>query len=315
MFKTTGTSSMRILLRAVALSGMLAFMLPAQAAGPSVDELNVLIDQFVKRKMNEIDSQMGVVINLSGRQRMLTQKMSKEMLLIFLGIDVKQNRINLGNSAIMFSDTLKGLMDGDKKVNLPPTTDEAIYKQLERVSSLWQQFSQYVLSTLSGDIDRAFIERMAQENLPLLSEMNKAVYMYEKAAGADLKTLAPVVNLSGRQRMLSQKMTKEFLLVAVHISEDQNKANLTRTTALFDRTLKGLLDGDPGQRLPGTPEADIRAQLGLVQAHWDNYRPVLEAEVFSEAQVKQAAVLNLPLLKEMNTAVKMYEVLSAGGAG
>lgn len=314
MFKVAGTSPVQILMRAVVLTGMLAFITPAQAAGPSADELNALIDQLVKRKMNEIDSQMGVVINLSGRQRMLTQKMSKEMLLIYLGIDPKQNRINLGNSAIMFSDTLKGLMDGDKKVNLPPTTDEAIYKQLELVSDLWQQFSQYVLSTLGGDIDRAFIERMAQENLPLLSEMNKVVYMYEKAAGADLKTLAPVVNLSGRQRMLSQKMTKEFLLIAVHVSEDQNKANLAKTVALFDRTLKGLLDGDPGQRLPGTPEADIRAQLGLVQARWDDYLPVLEAGDYSEVQIKSAAALNLPLLKEMNTAVKMYEVLSDGGA-
>ena len=137
--------------------------------------------------------------------------------------------------------------------------------------------------------------------------------MYEKAAGADLKTLAPVVNLSGRQRMLSQKMTKEFLLVAVHVSEDENKANLDKTVALFDRTLKGLLDGDSAQRLPGTPEEDIRAQLALVQARWDDYRPLLEAGAYTEAEVRKAATLNLPLLKEMNTTVKMYEVLSDGG--
>jgi len=37
---------------------------------------------------------------------------------------------------------------------------------------------------------------------------------------------------------------------------------------------------------------------------------VLEQEDYSMAQVQRAAELNLPLLKEMNTAVKMYEVLS-----
>jgi len=299
--------------RALPLIGLLALVAPAQAAGSNADELGTLIDQLVKRKMNEIDSQMGVVINLSGRQRMLTQKMSKEMLLIYMGIEPKQNRMNLGKSAIMFSDTLKGLINGDKKVNLPGTKDPAILRQLGRVNTLWQQFSQYVLSTLSGDIDRVFIERMSKENLPLLAEMNKAVYMYEKAAGADLKTLAPVVNLSGRQRMLSQKMTKEFLLVAVHVSEDENKANLKKTTALFDRTLKGLLDGDPEQRLPGTPQPEIRSQLAVVEARWNDYRPVLDSGDFSQAQVERAAALNLPLLKEMNKTVKMYEVLSDGG--
>ena len=263
--------------------------------------------------MAQLGKQMGVVINLSGRQRMLTQKMSKEILLIYLGVDVEQNRTNLGNSAILFSDTLTGLIQGDKAVKLPETTDPAILRQLNLVASLWQSFSRYVLAALEQQqIDRAFIEKVAQENLPLLSEMNKAVYMYERAAGADLEKLAPVVNLSGRQRMLTQKMSKEFLLVAAGVGVAENQANLAKTVALFDRTLHGLRDGDVAQRLPGTPEPDIRAQLDIIEQRWDAYRPVLEQGDFSEAQVQRVAELNLPLLKEMDRAVKMYEVLSDG---
>lgn len=289
---------------------MLGLSAPVQAAGPSPEELANLIDQMVKRKMENLGKQMGVVINLSGRQRMLTQKMSKEMLLIYLDVEPKQNRLNLGNSAILFSDTLKGLIHGDKSVNLSKTTDPDILKQMNLVSGLWRSFSQYVLAALETQIDQSFIERVAQENLPLLGEMNKAVYMYEKAAGADLAKLAPVVNLSGRQRMLTQKMTKEFLLIVAGISVQENQANLNKTIALFDRTLKGLRDGDVAQRLPGTPEPDVRAQLDIIEQRWNEYRPVLEQQDYSIAQVQRAAELNLPLLKEMNTAVKMYEVLS-----
>jgi len=212
---------------------------PAQAAGPGPDELANLIDQMVKRKMENLGKQMGVVINLSGRQRMLTQKMSKEMLLIYLNVEPDQNRLNLGNSAILFSDTLKGLVNGDKSVNLSKTTDPEILKQMNLVGDLWGSFSQYVLAALESQIDKTFIERVAQENLPLLKEMNKAVYMYEKAAGADLAKLAPVVNLSGRQRMLTQKMTKEFLLIVAGISVQENQSNLKKTVTLFYRTLKG----------------------------------------------------------------------------
>ncbi|MCP3952770.1 MAG: hypothetical protein GY697_11230 [Desulfobacterales bacterium] len=291
-------------------SVMLFTGVPGQGAGPSADELGDLIDQMVNRKMANLGKQMGVVINLSGRQRMLTQKMSKEMLLIYLGVEPDENQLNLGNSAILFSDTLKGLVNGDKSVNLGKTTDPDILKQMHIVSGLWASFSQYVLVTLEAQIDKSFIEKVAQENLPLLEEMNKAVYMYEKAAGADLADLAPVVNLSGRQRMLTQKMTKEFLLIAAGISVQENQANLLKTVALFDRTLKGLRDGDAAQRLPGTPQPHVRAQLDIIEQRWDAYRPVLEQQDFSEAQILRAAELNLPLLKEMNTAVKMYEVLS-----
>lgn len=302
-----------MILRSYFMSALLAtsLVMPAQAAGPSPEELGALIDQFVQKKMAELDKQMGVVINLSGRQRMLTQKMSKEMLLIYLGIDVEQNRQNLANSAIMFSNTLNGLINGDKSMKLTETTDADILKQMTLVASMWQSFSKYVLVALeSSQLDRAFMENVARENLPLLKEMNRAVYMYEEAAGADLATMAPVVNLSGRQRMLTQKMTKEFLLIAAGIDTDTNRENLKNTVALFDRTLHGLRDGDAEQRLPGTPQTDIRAQLATVEQRWDAYRPLLEQGDTSEAQLRRAAELNLPLLKEMNTAVKMYEVVS-----
>lgn len=287
-----------------------SLLMPVSGAPSGTDDIGALIDQFVSRKMAELDKQMGVVINLSGRQRMLTQKMSKEMLLIYLGVDVKQNRISLGDSAIMFSNTLNGLVNGDKSLKLTKTTDPEILKQLALVSELWRPFSQYVLTAMQSDIDSAFITRVAHDNLPLLREMNKAVYMYEKAAGADLAKLAPVVNLSGRQRMLSQKMTKEFLLAAAGVEVAQNQANLSKTIALFDRTLIGLRDGDEAQRLPGTPQPDIRAQLARVEQAWNDYRPILEQHDYADVRVRQAAKLNLPLLKEMNAAVKMYEVLS-----
>lgn len=294
------------------LCGMMAISLVTltMPANAQVNELDLLIQQMVEKKMGELSTRMGVVINLSGRQRMLTQKMSKEMLLIYLGVEPKQNRAELGKSAILFSDTLRGLINGDPKQRLPETSDHAILAQLGMVNTLWQDFSENVLSALSGQVDEGLIQQMAAQNLPLLSEMNKAVYMYEEAAGADLKTLAPVVNLSGRQRMLSQKMTKEYLLIAAGINKAENQKSLQQTVALFDKTLKGLRDGDAGQRLPGTTQPDIRAQLDVVAQRWDEFRPLLEQGDYSEAQIRRIAALNLPLLKEMNAAVKMYEKLS-----
>jgi len=282
----------------------------AQAAEPNPAELSSLINNFVKQSMEQVGKRMGVVLNLSGRQRMLTQKMSKEMLLIHLDIDAEKNRQNLGRSALLFNVTLNGLIKGDKSQNLAKTTDEDTVKQLLLISNLWHSFSEHILATLNKKLDKTRIQKVALENLPLLKEMNKAVFMYEKLAGADLAKMAPVVNLSGRQRMLTQKMSKEFLLIAAGISVKENTINLQGTIALFERTLKGLRDGDEGQRLPGTPQKDIRAQLDIIEKHWKTFRPILQKKDYSIAQSKHVASLNLPLLKEMDKAVKMYEVLS-----
>jgi len=97
------------------------------------EKINILVAE----ELGKINRQMGVVINLAGRQRMLTQKMSKEMLLIYHDVDVKKNRANLGRSALMFAKTLKGLVNGDESMGLIATSDKDILKQMDIVSTLW----------------------------------------------------------------------------------------------------------------------------------------------------------------------------------
>ncbi len=103
------------------ICAMLTMVSPLEAAGPSPSELGDLIDQMVKRKMASLGKQLGVVIDLSGRQRMLTQKMSKEFLLITAGISVQENQVNLAKTVALFDRTLKGLLDGDAAQRLPGT--------------------------------------------------------------------------------------------------------------------------------------------------------------------------------------------------
>ena len=252
--------------------------------------------------------EMGATINLAGKQRMLTQKMSKEALLTAKGIDADGNQANLGKTAALFDKTLTGLSAGDASLGLPETTDPAIQKQLEVVKTLWVEFKASVNAVVGGDTSAEVLGKIATQNLPLLKEMNKAVQMYAKASGSTLDpAVATTINLSGKQRMLTQKMTKELLLVASGIDADANKANLGKTVALFQSTLTGLLDGDEGLGLPGTKDQAIRDQLAVVQGLWEQYEPVLDAIDTSDAGLTKAAELNLPLLKEMNKAVKMYE--------
>jgi hypothetical protein len=183
---------------------------------------------------------------------------------------------------------------------------------------LWGKFKKNVDSVLSGDTSKGILEKIAKENLPLLKNMNRAVKMYEDYAktlgGESLDArMAVTLNLSGKQRMLTQKMTKELLLVASGIDPDKNKSELKKTTSLFGKTLKGLQDGDNSLKLIGTKDPDISDQLKLVAELWEEYKFVLDKVISSESSVvpeellAKVAIMNLPLLREMNKAVKMYE--------
>lgn len=268
-------------------------------------------------------AQYGVVLNLSGKQRMLTQKMSKEILLIALDVDKEANLKNLAATANLFDRTLKGLRDGDPELRLPLTVNKRIIRQLDKINKrYWQSFYAMIKEILaSGQVTREQVAKMADLNLPLLRQMNRCVKLYENdAAKTGLKSdpgLAVTINLAGKQRMLTQKMSKEFLLIAYGYQVQENKLNLLETYTLFDRTLRGLLDGDQDLELPGTKNPEIRKQLLRVMDLWKNFKPVVESATdpkegkITREQILTLARLNLPLLQEMNRAVKMYELEAA----
>ena len=241
-------------------------------------------------------SEMGDTINVAGRQRMLTQKMSKEILLIAAGINVEGNRANLKKTATLFDTSLKGLNDFGHG---------NIAAQLKVVSGLWGTFHQHVVAALGGDTSQGVLNKVATQNMPLLKNMNKAVQMYAKAAGSSMsQDLADTINVAGRQRMLTQKMSKEVLLVAAGIDVAGNTKNLATTAKLFDTTLKGL---------KAFGSSGISEQLKVISGLWGSFhvhvRAVLSGDV-SKGVLHNVASENMPLLKNMNKAVQMYATLA-----
>ncbi|MCU7834730.1 MAG: type IV pili methyl-accepting chemotaxis transducer N-terminal domain-containing protein [gamma proteobacterium symbiont of Taylorina sp.] len=263
-------------------------------------------------------AQYGVVLNLSGKQRMLTQKMSKEIMLIALNVEADKNLSNLQKTSGLFDKTLKGLRTGSDELKLPPTTSKRILRQLDKIDSIWVAFYPVVQDVLKNKaVSKENIAFLADNNIPLLKNMNKAVGMYEKdAKKGGLKAapgLAATINLAGKQRMLTQKMSKEFLFIAYGHDVENNKLSLLETHTLFERTLKGLLDGDDVLGLPGTKSAVIRDQLGVVDGLWKNFKPIVafasdpKTAAIPKDKIIELANTNLPLLKNMNKAVGMYE--------
>ena len=73
------------------------------------------------------------------------------------------------------------------------------------------------------------------------------------------KDEAYLINLAGRQRMLSQKMTKEFLQYQKQPSE-ASAAALKRTVKVFDQTLTAFIGGG-STSLTLDPDSSNRQQI------------------------------------------------------
>jgi len=251
---------------------------------------------------------LSAAINSAGKQRMLSQKISKEILLIAKGIEVEENKENLKNSADLFNTILQGLSNGDPELGLAKTDNADILKQLNKINKLWVEFSKNITAVLAGDTSSTILEKVAKQNLSLFNATNFVVKIYEKGVDSGLKPrLAAMLNYVGVQRMLIQKMVKELLLIENNIEPEVNKAYLKKTIFRFEHILTGLLEGDEELKIFGILEPETSKQLEIVKKLWIEYKPLLMKINLSEADLIKVAKINLILLEEMDKAVKMFE--------
>lgn len=123
---------------------------------------------------------------------------------------------------------------------------------------------------------------------------------------------AQTINVAGRQRMLSQRLAKEALLVAQQVEQ---RSTLEKTLALFEHSHQQLVNGDSqaGIQPPGSPE--ISQQLATVGALWVQYKSAIETYLQSteRANLEPLQRQSPVILAEMNKAVEMMARLSTAG--
>jgi methyl-accepting chemotaxis protein len=129
-----------------------------------------------------------------------------------------------------------------------------------------------------------------------------------------------VINIAGRERMLSQKFTKELLLEVAKAQESGKRLDLSstiNTQKLFEVSLNALEKG--GQTyldlpmkepttLPSAP-ADIAAQLQKVRQLWEQEKALidnLQKTGVSAETLVSISNKSVDVLKNMNTAVVMF---------
>ncbi len=143
----------------------------------------------------------GLVINIAGRQRMLSQKFTKEF---FLSLQQKQ-RLDIGfdpalmtASARLFKTTLAALQKGGttymdlamtKPVHLSAAGNVAVRVQLDKVAALWQQLQQTIQSVQGTTCGPAQLLAINSLSINTLAAMNKAVAMLADQSAAKVRTM------------------------------------------------------------------------------------------------------------------------------
>jgi len=173
-----------------------------------------------------------------------------------------------------------------------------INKQLQRVTALWQPLQK---------IAREPIEKSKAEELRMLAEdalkaSNRVVIMLQDESGTKKGQL---VNISGRQRMLSQRLSNLYMLQSWGFSSSEYTDDYSRALNEF----KGAL-GELGSSELSTEE--INAKLTKARREFAMFERSSHHKdgEFIPLMIKMSAD---KLLKLMNEVTHLYEGLESDG--
>lgn len=126
---------------------------------------------------------------------------------------------------------------------------------------------------------------------------------------------AAAVNMAGRQRMLSQKITKEILEYSL-TRENSLLIGIKKTVTLFDNSLNALKNGDASMGIENPPVSEeIDKELQLLEKEWkpfyDAVRTILEgggSGSVSSVEVDYIRQHNIPLLKQADALTHAFTI-------
>lgn len=262
-------------------------------------------------------------IEVAGIQRMYTQEMQKEFLLVAANCNPEENKQKLLNSIDTYNQNLLDLRFGNESQKVIASYNEYIEKDVNYLWDAWIPLRAIFISQVdtifdgTGVSNRSALEEMSEISRPLIQLWDETLRLMTEAAWYDgVPTNGLVMDIAERQTMLIHKMGKEMLKVGLNVHPENNIARLQATKELFESSHVGIISGAVWAGVPPLRNVCTLNQMREVTYYFQKMAPTI-LEVFAarnveegvlraSASTKNISALSDPLIKSMKVAAEMY---------
>lgn len=189
---------------------------------------------------------VGTAVNKAGQQRMLTQRIVKAYFMMASDINADEAKKQLDASVGLFEQNLMMLQDF--------SPNKEIKKALDDVENIWLDFRMTALSNVDSKVAKKFLE----DGDELLGKCQNVVDKITEYSGAHS---AKIVDVSGKQRMLSQRIAKYYVAYYFGLKDGTIVERMNKAVQEFDAALR-MLDDYSGNT------GEINDKLRKVHAQW-----------------------------------------------
>lgn len=234
-------------------------------------------------------SDLNSAINKAGRQRMLSQRMAKAYFQLGQQVDVERSRKVLEASVSLFDRQLVELKNYPSNQEVKET-----YLKLEKS---WLAYKDLLIGTTPSPEHGRKVLVLSEEVLNLAQQGSSQL---EKMSSTNAGHL---VNLSGRERMLSQRMAKYYQAIAWGVADDKSASALEKARKEFSDALLELMSASANTQ-------KIKDGLELTKQQWQFFDGALGQKAGADKRPQTTvATTSERILDEMEGVVALYEKL------
>ncbi len=229
-------------------------------------------------------------INKAGRQRMLSQRMGKAWLALVHHTESASAQLVLDKSMALFDRQLVEL-----KAYAPTAEIRENYTRLE---ASWSEYKAALVGSRPG---KPGATGVLENDARVLALAHQGTVQYEALSG---KPVGKLVNVAGRQRMLSQRMAKFYYAAMLPVDAERAKAEIVKARGEFLAAMALLRNA---------PEATdgIRNELTLADSQWIFFDHALQRMQGANAHaLSDVFVTSENLLSVMDRVTTQYSALT-----
>jgi methyl-accepting chemotaxis protein len=224
----------------------------------------------------------GMVINIAGRQRMLTQKFTKEFFLALQQAKEGGRTIEkkfIATTGRLFELSLEALDNGGetfmdlgmkKPVKLPDAGSSLIKKQLSDVRILWGQLKEKITAVQPDQVTIKELKAINKQSVKTLAAMNKAVGMFADRSDGKVRFMQITQVVMWLIGIILSLMIASVIVTSL-------TEPLDRIVSDTERIAGGDLKDYPDKR-------KSHDEIGILTAHVNRMRLALSNTIYSVQQ-------------------------------